>query len=730
MEEVARIQEMVRNSPDLINASERGQPPPLIQAAEKGQLMVVQYLLGSGADVNLNSRTRGTALCQAAGRGHLAIVELLLKHGAAVDAPEASGETPLHRAAGAGFKSVVEALLAAGADVNARTERGWTPLHSAAAQGFKSVAETLLSAKAGVNARNARGDTPLHLAAAAGQSALVELLLAHKAEVNIKNTGPAQSGNSSDDPNSAERTSGATPLVGAILGKHLAVVKLLLAAKAEVNFECESRTFGRQGGEWGSLLHFAVGVNSPEIVTLLLEGGANPDAQVSVPGKNAAGMTPLRAAVLDGQKEMAQLLLAHKADPNIPDAEGITPLHWAVRGRNKELVKVLLANHAEVNRQDQHSGMTPLGYAVSLSETDIAAALLDAKADSNLKDNQGATPLFYAAQGKKEMAELLLAKGANPNVRDNSGNTPLALAKTFRAGGLGVRPGGPRPTMPQIQSEIADLLRQHGAIEELPRTDVIEVRRPSAKFSEVVFTKGTNNYNRFTLFEVIAAHYGFVTAGTAVQETYKYGSARTGPASEKATWTRQGSLAFPDLNSVTIRHPTEDGLGWTASEFNFSGLLRLPGGLGDQPLQWGDVVEIPEADHPINALWQGLPEEILARLKGCLDRQVRLTVKGQTTNLLLSLQTGPPPAGSPPAGVQILDVNAPNATPPSFALLPVLQSSGLLRASSDLSRVKVKRRDAATGQAYELVFDCSNGSGPGPGFWLQNGDAIEVPEKP
>jgi hypothetical protein len=171
-------------------------------------------------------------------------------------------------------------------------------------------------------------------------------------------------------------------------------------------------------------------------------------------------------------------------------------------------------------------------------------------------------------------------------------------------------------------------------------------------------------------------------------------------------------------------------LGWTASEFNFSGLLRLPGGLGDQPLQWGDVVEIPEADHPINALWQGLPEEILARLKGCLDRQVRLTVKGQTTNLLLSLQTGPPPAGSPPAGVQILDVNAPNATPPSFALLPVLQSSGLLRASSDLSRVKVKRRDAATGQAYELVFDCSNGSGPGPGFWLQNGDAIEVPEKP
>jgi hypothetical protein len=489
----------------------------------------------------------------------------------------------------------------------------------------------------------------------------------------------------------------------------VAVVKLLLAAKAEVDFQCDAGGFGDSGVRSGSPLHFAVWVNSPEIAGLLLDNGANPNAQVSAPGGPADGLTPLMAAVAQDETEIAQLLLAHKADPNLADWTGETPLSRAVSGRYKEMVKLLLANHAEVNRQDW-SGRTPLGCAVQNSDTAIATALLDAKADPNLKDHQGQTPLDYAVgygpQGDKEMVELLLAKGADPNTRDNSGNTPLVLAKRPRS--LGPPPGAPRP----VQSEIAGLLRKHGAIEELPRTDVIEVRRPLANYSQVVFGKGTNNYNRFTLFELVAAHYGFVTAGPALEQTY-----------EKSSWTRRGSLAFPDLDRVTIRHPTEDGLGWTVNHFNLGDRLQRSVGEADQHLQWGDVVEIPEADHPINAVWQGLPEWGLGKLRQCLDRQVQLTIKGQTTNLLLSLRTAQPPG-------PVRDVNAPTATPPSFALAPVLQNSGLLRASSDLSRVKVKRRDAATGQVYELVFDCSNGPGPGPDLWLRNGDAIEVPEKP
>ncbi len=68
---------------------------------------------------------------------------------------------------------------------------------------------------------------------------------------------------------------------------------------------------------------------------------------------------------------------------------------------------------------------------------------------------------------------------------------------------------------------------------------------------------------------------------------------------------------------------------------------------------------------------------------------------------------------------------------PSFYLGSVLYRSGMLRASSDLSRVKVSRIDPDAGQRYEMVFDCRPESpqGGAPDLWLRNGDTIEVPEK-
>jgi hypothetical protein len=107
---------------------------------------------------------------------------------------------------------------------------------------------------------------------------------------------------------------------------------------------------------------------------------------------------------------------------------------------------------------------------------------------------------------------------------------------------------------------------------------------------------------------------------------------------------------------------------------------------------------------------------------------VQLTVKGQTTNLLLRLQAGA-------FNETTFDLNRKRATPPSFALWGVLQNSGLLRASSDLSRVKVKRAGSQA-QAQELTLDCSSASSPGVDFWLRDGDfwlrdgdVVEVPER-
>ena len=61
-------------------------------------------------------------------------------------------------------------------------------------------------------------------------------------------------------------------------------------------------------------------------------------------------------------------------------------------------------------------------------------------------------------------------------------------------------------------------------------------------------------------------------------------------------------------------------------------------------------------------------------------------------------------------------------------LKSVLAQSRLLRASSDLSRVKVTRRVGVDGKSQEWLLNC--GSGNDPDLWLRDGDMIEVPDKP
>lgn len=112
---------------------------PLHLAAAHPEPVLLELLLGCGADPAARDGRNSSALHVAAALGLPATVEALLARGAAVDAADDDGRQALHVCAGRGHLDTVKVLLAHGADPDHRTAIGDTPLMAAAAWGEVAV---------------------------------------------------------------------------------------------------------------------------------------------------------------------------------------------------------------------------------------------------------------------------------------------------------------------------------------------------------------------------------------------------------------------------------------------------------------------------------------------------------------------------------------------------------------------------------------------------------------
>ena len=93
------------------------------------------------------------------------------------------------------------------------------------------------------------------------------------------------------------------------------------------------------------------------------------------------------------------------------------------------MVALLIANKADVNLVERE-GRTPLDLAACADGGVLVKLLLDAHVRVNARDFWQATALHRAVSCRNEAAvKLLLRAGAAVNVEDNSHNTPLSLAK-------------------------------------------------------------------------------------------------------------------------------------------------------------------------------------------------------------------------------------------------------------------------------------------------------------
>ena len=71
----------------------------------------------------------------------------------------------------------------------------------------------------------------------------------------------------------------------------------------------------------------------------------------------------------EGHKDVAELLLANKAEVNAKDNNGWTPLHLAAPKGHKDVAELLLANKAEVNAKDNTAGRLCTAAAMVATRT-------------------------------------------------------------------------------------------------------------------------------------------------------------------------------------------------------------------------------------------------------------------------------------------------------------------------------------------------------------------------
>ncbi|KNG85962.1 ankyrin repeat protein [Aspergillus nomiae NRRL 13137] len=126
-------------------------------------------------DINVTNYSGETPLHKAAERGHRKMVDFLVQSGAVVDLQDDYGRTALHRAVSSKGHAM-RLLVNRKADVFARDMFGQTALHMAAKAGLRNDVYFLLGHGASADDKDDSGQTARDLAAKAGETEVVKLL--------------------------------------------------------------------------------------------------------------------------------------------------------------------------------------------------------------------------------------------------------------------------------------------------------------------------------------------------------------------------------------------------------------------------------------------------------------------------------------------------------------------------------------------------------------------------
>jgi ankyrin repeat protein len=125
----------------------------------------------------------------------------------------------------------------------------------------------------------------------------------------------------------------------------------------------------------------------------------------------AEGKTPLMLAAVEGQVEIARMLLNYGARIRTRDKLGNTALIYAASAGHHEVLEALLDNGAPIDERNKR-GVSALIIAARRGHAYVAERLVDRGADTTLTDHTGRSALDWARQSRRTTIVRLLEKAA------------------------------------------------------------------------------------------------------------------------------------------------------------------------------------------------------------------------------------------------------------------------------------------------------------------------------
>ena len=145
---------------------------------------------------------------------------------------------------------------------------------------------------------------------------------------------------------------------------------------------------------------------------------------------SAQSQAPIADAAQNKDSAAVRKLIKEGADVNGTHGDGMTALHYAALNGDAELAQMLLYAGANVGAKTRIGGYTPLHLAAQIGNANVIAPLVAAGAQVAALTTTGATPLMHAAHsGSVDAVRILIENGADPNIKETAnGQTALMFA--------------------------------------------------------------------------------------------------------------------------------------------------------------------------------------------------------------------------------------------------------------------------------------------------------------